>query len=91
MLVTLLTEKPNCTKLSLKAQIYNLKDRFRMFRGLILKSPWHELLLPLREILGATSGGSVSDNGGGVNIGRSSACGTAIPSPNPPRPARNEF
>ena len=44
-------------------------------------------ILPRIEIFGATSGGNVNENGGGVNIGMSSVWGMAMPSPKPPRPS----
>ena len=44
-------------------------------------------ILPRIEIFGATSGGNVNENGGGVNIGMSSVWGMAMPSPKPPSPS----
>ena len=44
-------------------------------------------ILPRMEIFGATSGGNVNENGGGVNIGMSSVWGMAMPSPKPPSPS----
>ena len=46
-----------------------------------------QFILPRMEIFGATSGGNVNENGGGVNIGMSSVWGMAMPSPKPPRPS----
>ena len=46
-----------------------------------------QFILPRMEIFGATSGGNVNENGGGVNIGMSSVWGMAMPSPKPPSPS----